>query len=676
MDFDLKERVRSSVDIVNVVGAQMELRRQGQNFVALCPWHQDRRPSLMINAARQTWRCWVCDVGGDVFSWVMKRDGVTFPEALRILGEQAGIPIEELTRGKPATPGSVDDKTTLLSAVRWACDQYHSHFLQSADATQAREYASGRDISEASIEKFKIGFAPDSWDWLLKRGQQAGFSGEILHACGLATPRKSGKGFYDMFRNRLMFPIWDLQGREISMGGRVLPGGEGQGGKYINGPETRLFSKSKQIYGLNFARDPVVRTRQALVMEGYTDVIAAWQAGVQNAVAVLGTALGEHHIQILKRFADTIVLVLDGDQAGQRRADEVLELFIRADVDLRVMTLPDNLDPADYLKSRGSEAFLENVESAPDAIQYKLHRLTDGVDLTQETHRASKALEAMLGILAQSPVPIGDLKLQQTLVRLCRTFSIPQAHLQSRLEELRRQRKSQPRPRGNSPTPAPQSAPTTQPPSVRTDKPDGKKNHDIADAFNELAWTQGDDEGQPDFDYPFQEIGQSPNITTGPSIDPQTPRILEPVTGLDRELFEILIESPDCSSQAIEVIHESWLATHSARMILSVYQALELEGIDLRLENVLLAVENEFLKSQLVSMEDRAIRKGESATLPPFQRFSTILQKYQEMQVQAETQQRLAALDSPHLEEDEQLNLLDELFAAQRMRQGLAQGKK
>lgn len=632
LDFDLKERIRSAVDIVDVIGGQMELRRQGRNYVALCPWHADRRPSLMINPVRQTWRCWVCDIGGDIFNFVMKRDGVSFPEALQILGEQAGIPVDQLRSSKPTTPGSKDDKATLLAAMRWACDQFHNHLLTGEGADVARQYAASRELNSDLIEKFKIGYAPESWDWLLSRALQAGFSGEVLHACGLVTPRKSGSGYYDMFRNRLMFPIWDLQGRPISAGGRVLPGSEGQGGKYINGPETRLFSKSRQLYGLNFARDTIVRTRVALVMEGYTDVIAAARAGIDNAVAVLGTALGEAHIQLLKRFADSVVLVLDGDQAGQRRADEVLELFVKADVDLRVLTLPDGLDPADYLNQHGTTALQDLIAAAPDAIDYKLHRLTEGVDLTHDTHRVSKAIEQMLATLAQSPVSTGDIKLQQTLVRLGKTFTLPIEHLQRRLEELKQRRHK----------PSPTRAQKVTSDSTSTAPPD-----DLFDRSDRQEDSQNDR-----------------NRTTV-----STPNF-EPILGLDRELFEALIETPDFVSQAIEAVEESWLKTESARHLMRAYQALELAGMSLDISDLLLAVEDEFLKNQLVILEHRVSLKSESATLPPSQRFVSILQRYRDIQTQMETQQRIAQLDSPQIPDDEQLDMLEELFAAQRLKQG------
>lgn len=629
-DFDLKERVRSAVDIVDVIGTQLELRRQGRNYVALCPWHDDRRPSMMVNQERQTWRCWVCDIGGDAFSYIMKRDGVSFPEALQILADRAGIPLDDRGRSKPAQAGSPEDKATLLSAMQWAVDQFYDCLQRAPEAAAARQYAASRGISDASRQQFRIGYAPESWDWLLNRAAKAGFSGAVMHAAGLAVSRKPSEGYYDMFRDRLMFPIFDLQGRPIAVGGRVLPGGEGKGGKYINGPETRLFSKSKQLYGLSLARDAIVRQKRVMVMEGYTDVVAARQAGVEPVVAVLGTALGESHIKILKRFAESVVLVLDGDAAGQKRADEVLELFIGAEVDLRVLTLPDGQDPADFIGRAGAAAFERLVDVAPDAIDHKLQRLTDGIDLTRDTHLASTAVETMLKVLAASPVGAGDLRLQQTLVRLSRTFMMPATHLERRFAELREKRSRFQKPQ-------------------RT-RVDGPPDH----------WIGG--EGEYDGEPPPPHLPGTPAAR---------PRLHQPIVGVDRELFETLIERPDLAAIAVEAIDGRWLSTETARQLLSAYQLLELEGASLDVRDVILAIEDEFLKNQLVAMDERVQAKSEAITQSVEERFNSILNRYRELEHKAETERHLVQLDQGAMPEDEATLLLQELFAAQRVRHGI-----
>ena len=654
-DFELKEQVRSAVDIVDVVGQQLELRRQGRNYVARCPWHDDRRPSLVINPERQTWRCWVCDIGGDIFSYVMQRDGLSFPEALQLLGEMAGIPVEQMRARKPAAPGTADDKLTLLSAMKWAVDKFHQFFLNSEDAAGAREYAASRSISADSIEKFQIGYAPDSWDWLLSQAGKEGFSGEILHACGLAQSRNSGSGHYDLFRNRLIFPIFDLQGRPISAGGRVLPFGESFGGKYINGPETKLFSKSKQLYGLNWARDAILKEQSVLVMEGYTDVLGAVQAGIEHCVAVLGTALGEGHIRILKRFADNVVLVLDGDRAGQRRADEVLELFVGADVDLRVLTLPEGQDPADFVAQHGAEPFLAEVRKAPDAIEHKLQRLTHGVDLATETHRATKALETMLAILAKSNQDVSDLRMHQSLLRLARTFSVDLGPLQQRLKKLRENRRAQSRRRPSVPAKPENKS------EDRSGQRPPESDRSVAAVIG--GWIGGEDDDPG----PYPDGGFDT-----PPVEPQAreQRADDKIEGLDREFFELLIERPDFVGRAVESIEARWLSSDSSEELLRVYQNHELLGMSLDVRDILLTIENETLKSQVVTMDSRVQDKSELALQSPEARFESVLNRYREFDQQVERRQQLARLDQG-LGSDEELSVLDELIAAQRLRQGL-----
>lgn len=613
MDFDLKERVRMAVDIVDVIGSHLELTPQGRGYVARCPWHDDRRPSLQVNPQRQTWKCWVCDIGGDAFSYVMRRDGVDFVDALKSLAEKAGIDYRP-AGGKKAVPGSAEDKSTLLDAMKFAAVAYYE-FLEndSSEETQrARQYLDQRGINQESRKRFQIGLAPTAWSWLLDEARRMNFSPEVLRAAGLVVARAGGNGFYDLFRGRLMFPILDLQDRPISMGGRILPGGDPNvaGAKYINGPETRLFSKSRQLYGLNLARAAMQRSGHVLVMEGYTDVIAAQQAGIQQVVAVLGTALGEHHIEILQRFVDRVVLVLDGDEAGRRRADSVLELFVGAKVDLRIITLPGGADPADFIAENGREALEALAAEAPDALDHKLATLIDGVDLTRDTHRATAAMEKMLAVLARG----GDasaLRTAQMLVRLSRTFAVPSEDLRNQLVQRIRQ-----------------AARRSAPPRPRQDR----------------------------LDQPRTAVKLPP---------------LEPISGIDRELFEIMIEYPDAAAQAIEMIDPEWLISDSARMLMRVYQGLELSGKELDLSTVLLSLENEQLKSMIVGLDEAINQRAAFVTQPCQQRLADVLQRYRRSQSTADTRRQLARLEANGSDDASAADLLDDIIAAQRLQMGI-----
>ncbi len=442
--FDTKEQVRQATDLVDLVSRSIQLRRQGRMYVGLCPWHDDARPSLQVNPDRQTWKCWVCDVGGDVFSFVMKREGVDFPEAIRILADRAGINL--LPQGhKKATPGGPDDKQTLYRAMAWAEDQYHRCLLESPEAEPARRYLAERGIQHASILRFHLGFSPPGWQWLLDRARTTTFAPDVLDAAGLLGKTQDGQRHVDRFRGRLIFSIRDTEQRPIAFGGRILPqlSATKEAAKYINSPETRLFTKSNHLYGLDIVRAATKSDSHIIVVEGYTDVIMAHQQGLNNVVAALGTAVGERHVSILRRFADRITLVLDGDEAGQRRTNEVLELFVAAQVDLRVLTLPSGLDPCDFLRDHGRAAFDELLLQAVDALEHKARTVTEGLNVLQDVDQAHRALDDILRTMANAPRLAGvtneslRLREQQMLVRLARQFHVEEISLRARLLELR-----------------------------------------------------------------------------------------------------------------------------------------------------------------------------------------------------------------------------------------------
>jgi DNA primase len=464
---DTKEQVRQAIDIADLVGRYVQLRRQGRHYVGLCPWHDDTRPSLQVNPDRQSFKCWVCDIGGDIFSFVMKMEGVEFREALGMLADQAGI---ELRPARPAAARTSEPSTTsvdtggeysgpggkrrLLQAMAWAETQYHDCLLQAPEGDLARRYLVQRGITDQSIRKFHLGYSPDRRDWIIDRARQARANVEILERVGILAKPPGGGPWYDRFRGRLLFSIRDPQDRPVGLGGRVLPeSGTTSPAKYVNSPETPLFSKSTLLYGLDVAREAMRKSRTALVMEGYTDCIVAHQYGFLDAVAVLGTSLGDRHIRTLKRFVDRIILVLDGDEAGQRRANEVLELFVAEDADLRVVTLPEGTDPADFLQEHGSEAFSDLVASrALDAFEHAYRTHTRGIDLENDIHGATRALEAMLSVIAKA-TRLGDnttsdirIREQKTLERLAFKFRVPEQTIRDRLTVMRRAHKRRPVP--------------------------------------------------------------------------------------------------------------------------------------------------------------------------------------------------------------------------------------
>lgn len=447
---DAKEQVRQAVDIVDLVGGYISLRRQGRGYVGTCPWHDDSRPSLQVNPERQSWKCWVCDVGGDVFSFVMKMERLEFREALEMLAERAGVALAPPPR-QPGAGGagaeSQFDRKNLLRAVAWAEEQFFQCLRSAAAAEPARRYLEDRGVSPESVERFRLGFAPLEWDWLLKRAEAARLSPAVLERVDLATRRDSG-GFYDRFRGRLMFSIRDVRSRPIAFGGRVLPElARPDDAKYVNSRETPLFNKSSQLYALDLARDGIAAERGVLVMEGYTDVIMAHQHGVTNAVAVLGTALGEKHVPLIRRFTDCVTLVLDGDAAGQRRTmdilDNLLALFVAHELEFRILTLPAGADPCDVIRSQGSDSFRQLLAQSTDALEHKITAVTNGLAPGSSTHRTAQAVEAILAALARA-LPGGAnasstalVRQQQVLARLVRQFGVAEDALRTRLQALR-----------------------------------------------------------------------------------------------------------------------------------------------------------------------------------------------------------------------------------------------
>lgn len=657
-DFDLKERVRSAVDIVDVIGATLELHPRGRDFLARCPWHNDKRPSLTVNQERQTWKCWPCDVGGDVFSFVMRRDGVDFPAALRTLAELAGIEFQQY-QGKKTTPGTPEDKDTLLAAMKLVNQAYFQELEsgQSDDAKIARDYLASRGVDDENRKRFQIGFSPDSWNFAVDLLAKHNLSGPVAHAAGVASAKRSGNGYVDMFRGRLMFPIHDLQNRAIALGGRLIPAiaqrhGDNAGGKYINGRETMLFRKSQQLYGLQLARDAIRRTGEVMVMEGYTDVVAARQAGVEPVVAVLGTALGEKHVKILKRFAERVVLVLDGDTAGQNRADEVLELFVHAEVDLRVLTLPQGSDPADFIGENGSESFMNLVAGAPDALDHKLSRLTDGIDFTRDTHAVTTAVDTMLKIVAKAPE---GLRVDQLLVRLSKSFDFRVERLERRLDVLRQeaQRKSRRK---------------AQPQAVQSSNYQAQKP-----AGQQASWGSG----QGDPNAMLAESADMDAAAMGAPI-PQQSRPSEPsfhqmrpLTGIDRELFETLIEKPELAGIAVETIDPDWFESMTAKMLLSAYQDLDFAGHELDADSLLLLIENDQLKNCIVTLQERIANRLNELPETPEDRFAAIVAFYRKNEFTAEKNKQIELLASASMEESEEDAMLKAMIEEQRTQHGI-----
>ena len=611
-DQDVKEQIRQATDIVDLIGGYLPLRRQGRNYVALCPWHDDTKPSLQVNQERQSWKCWVCDDGGDVFSFLMKQERVDFREALEILADRSGIQLRSTPQTKHA-PGSPGDKRTLYNAMQWAEQQFHQCLLKAPEAQAARRYLQQRDISEASIERFRLGYSPDGWQWLLDRAPTAGFSPQVLEATGLCAKSPNSGRHYDRFRCRVIFPIHDVQGRTIACGGRILPElSNDKTAKYINSPETKLYTKSDQLYALDVAREAVGKSRDIVVVEGYTDVIMSHQAGVEHVVAVCGTALGPGHVRLLRRFADTIRLVLDGDEAGRSRTNEILELFIAAQVDLRILTLPEGLDPCDYLSENGADAFRALLETAVDALEHKTRVATGGIDLVKDTHKANLALEDILSTIAKAPQKLAGggaelrLREQQMLARLAKKFSLPEHEIRSRLNDMRRR--------------------TTQ------------------------------------RSVPVTDSGQ--HAQAAPKVRQLDPREIE--------LLEILILHPEFVGETIREIEIGQLKSEVVKELYKTIHGIHDAGRTPDFGNVLTVLEDPHLKNIWVELDERAHAKAATALTEAHARLQGLIADFHYATLTQNRPRMLAALEEKSLDEQQEQAALEALIAQERNRQGIS----
>ena len=373
---DFVETVRSAVDIVRVVSEYVPLKPAGARFRGLCPFHQEKTPSFHVDPERKLFFCFGCQTGGDLFKFVMLYEQVEFPEAVRILAEQNGIPIP-VTRGDRSGSVKTDRKVRILEANRAARDYYRG-MLQEQAGAQARRYLESRNLSAETLETLSVGFAPEGWDHL--RNQLIGkrFTPFELVEAGLASPRKDGSGEYDRFRNRIIFPIQDLYGKIIAFGGRAIPPVEEHEPKYLNSPETPAYVKGEHLYGLNLARDAIRREGYAIVVEGYMDLAALVQAGFQQGVASLGTAFTKSQARLLGRYTRRVVVSYDGDAAGSKAAVRSLDLLLEQGFEVRMVDLPEGMDPDDVIRENGAETYAGLVRQAPEYIEWMINRESRG----------------------------------------------------------------------------------------------------------------------------------------------------------------------------------------------------------------------------------------------------------------------------------------------------------
>jgi len=568
---EFKEQVRSQTDLVSLVGETVSLTARGGrgDHVGLCPFHDDHNPSMHVYADRQTYRCWVCDAGGDCFSWVMHFEHVEFREALEQLAARAHLEVPR--RRGPAGPDR-DQKSRLYEVLGWAEEQFHRFLLDDPSAARAREYISDqRHLGPEVVSKFRVGFHPPVWDWLQVRAQGR-YRGSELEAAGLVRQRQDGSGLRDDFVDRVLFPIHDLRGRTVGFGGRILPDhAYADAPKYLNSSENPVFSKKSLLYGLGMSRDGIRREKSAVVVEGYTDCVTAHQYGVDHVVGTLGTALTDEHVTALKRLSEKVVLVYDGDQAGQQAAERALPRFLAQDVDLRVLTLPESLDPAEFLERHGESAFRELCEQAPEALDFKWQASMARIG-TATVDARQRLLAEMLELIVTAPRLAGTPREAVILGLVSQRLGIAETELRSALKKQRNLLQNQQQ---------------RQPDRAADSAPDGVARR--VDAGPERGGVADGDQ---------RSIGSTTRVERA-----------------ERELIEILLSSPELIERIHEQVRAEEIRDGFLRRLLDVCYQIHDNGDLPTFERVAASTEDPELKRLLVKIDEEARLKETSLRL-------------------------------------------------------------
>ena len=394
---DIVEEVRSRNDIVDVNSSYVKLQRKGSSYFGLCPFHNEKSPSFSVSPTKQMYYCFGCGAGGNVFTFVMEYENYTFPEALKMLADRAGISLPEQEYSEEAKKQR-DKKTAVLELNKTAAKYFYC-MLRSPQGARAMQYLKDRGLSDDTIKRFGLGYAGSYSDALYRYLKKQGTSDQLLKESGLMQVNEK-QGMYDKFWNRVMFPIMDVNNKVIGFGGRVM--GDGKP-KYLNSPETIIFDKSRNLYGLNFARTS--KKRYLLVCEGYMDVISMHQAGFTNAVASLGTALTSQHASLLKRYTDEVILTYDSDEAGIRAALRAIPLLKTAGISTRVLHMEPYKDPDEFIKALGTEAFQERIDRAENSFLFELSIMELSYDM-KDPDGKTKFFQAVAAKIAEFELEI------------------------------------------------------------------------------------------------------------------------------------------------------------------------------------------------------------------------------------------------------------------------------
>lgn len=373
------QRIKDAAQIIEIIGDNVSLKKSGANYKGLCPFHQEKTPSFMVNPERQTFHCFGCGEGGDVFTFLMKYHNMTFPEAMKELAERYQIPLPE-KKFTPADSAMAKKREEIFAVNDLAASIYHEFLVKDQAAAAARAYLKQRGLDRELTADFRLGYAPDSWDFLLRQLARKGVKPAIAEEGGLLV-RKDRGGHYDRFRDRIMFPIFDLTGKAVGFSGRILGQGEP---KYLNTPETMIFDKGRTLYGLHRHRDSIRKRKKAIIVEGNFDLLSLVAHGIDYVVAPLGTALTQPHIRIIKGYAEEVILLFDGDTAGINAAMRAVPLFLSERVVGRIAVLPTGHDPDTFIREHGREGIEKYLDAALPLSEFIFSRLVDRHGLSLE----------------------------------------------------------------------------------------------------------------------------------------------------------------------------------------------------------------------------------------------------------------------------------------------------
>ncbi|MDX2440539.1 MAG: DNA primase [Desulfobacterales bacterium] len=391
--------IKNTVDIVDIISDVVTLKKTGKNYIGLCPFHSEKTPSFTVSPEKKIFHCFGCQAGGNVFTFIMKNEGISFPEAVRMIAAKCGIhiPAQKLSQGQKR---KISQREELLDVNRQAMDYFCNILSNSATEKNPKEYLKKRKINQDIIKGFALGYAPEGWDNLTSYFIKKKISPALLEKSGLIIPRKKGSGFYDRFRARIIFPIFNISSQVIGFGGRVMDDSDPKNAKYLNSPETPVYNKSSSLYGLNRAKDKLRESKTVFIVEGYFDLLALHQHNIINSVATLGTSLTADHVLILRGYigkTGKVILVYDSDDAGLKAAYRSIEKFDKGYVDAKIMVLPDGYDPDSYLFKFGQKSFMDECSRAKSIMAFL-------IDYAEKKH--GNSIEGKIQIISDMKKPL------------------------------------------------------------------------------------------------------------------------------------------------------------------------------------------------------------------------------------------------------------------------------